>query len=289
LNPKITKAALFFAALTVLVFLSAWLPTRVGSNVSASGNQFNPGCTDIGNDPVERLFALDFTLGKFTYTQAKVIDATWDVIIGQGGRLLHGWILYRYVLHPLLVFAMETSTVTYGYYTAVSFSRASLETLWITLSTLLSQKSFTVLFVNALLPFLLGYTLVFPVLWGTATGYLSLSHWLFKMPGGDLVPLQSPELALCWALDSARLGLTPGHVEVGPSFVSLTPSAHHSPYEKHQTCITKQPYETYKLRYTSGGWSPVGVDTIWDHFDYNDSIASSSENFRNIRACEFLR
>ncbi|KAJ8132463.1 hypothetical protein O1611_g1157 [Lasiodiplodia mahajangana] len=56
-------------------------------------DDLNPSCTDFGNSAAERRFAIDLSFGNLTFTQAKIIDATWDTVVGQGGRLLHGWIL----------------------------------------------------------------------------------------------------------------------------------------------------------------------------------------------------
>ncbi|KAF7556461.1 hypothetical protein G7Z17_g1465 [Cylindrodendrum hubeiense] len=57
---------------------------------------------------IEKAFIIDIRIAKnFTFVQAKLIDLLWDVIIGQGGRALHAWILYRYVARDALTRIME--------------------------------------------------------------------------------------------------------------------------------------------------------------------------------------
>ena len=68
--------------------------------------------------------------GSYTYTQAKLIDVAWDLLVGQGGRLLHAWLLCRYVVSDALVWTMERSAVPYHYYINLSFSTVSLWSLW---------------------------------------------------------------------------------------------------------------------------------------------------------------
>ncbi|KAI3316864.1 hypothetical protein HD806DRAFT_541843 [Xylariaceae sp. AK1471] len=108
------------------------------------------------------------------------------------------------------------------------------------------------------------------------------------MPGGELVPLQSADLAICWVLDSARLGLPPSFVETGPNFMSFGISIEDWQYGAQTPCFRNNTNVSevvdHKLRYTTGGWNPKGMETIWDHFSYNDSVTKSSANFRNIYA-----
>lgn len=186
---------------------------------------FDAGCVDTLGDSesskMAQVFELDMTFGKFIFTQAKVIDVVWDTTIGQGGRLLHGWILYRCVMRRLLIDAMEHHHVTFRYFFTVSWSRASLDSLWAILKDIVYMKGSTTILCTTLLVYALGYTLLFPVLWSAATGYFSLSHRLYAMPDATLVPLNTSDLALCWVLDGNRLNISRDHIELGPNFSAL--------------------------------------------------------------------
>lgn len=265
--------------------------------VRSYSDVFDAGCVDKLGDSesssVAQVFELDLTFGKFTFTQAKVIDVVWDTTVGQGGRLLHGWILYRCVMRRLLIDAMEHHHVTFRYFFTVSWARASLESLWAILKDIVYMKGSTTILCTTLLVYALGYTLLFPVLWSAATGYVNLSHRLYAMPDATLVPLNTRDLALCWVLDGNRLNISEGHIEMGPDFSALNSLSNFLSYTDKEHCINgsitghtrKTDLRRHGLVYTSGGWKVNTTTTIWDHFGMSDG----SENFRNIRACEHMR
>ncbi|KAK2597903.1 hypothetical protein N8I77_012656 [Diaporthe amygdali] len=261
---------------------------------------FDPGCIDklgdSGSPGIAQAFNLDLTFGNFTFTQAKIIDVAWDTTIGQGGRLLHGWILYRCVMRRLLIYAMENYHVTCRYYLTVSWSRASFESLCGILKDFLFVQGLTNFYCTILLIYALGYTLLFSLLWSTATGYLSLSHRLYAMPDGNIVPLDTRDLALCWVLDGSRFDSPDDHVEIGPDFSTLDSLAEYFTYTDKTPCINESSSGDIKgtnlsprrrLVYTSGGWKVNTATTIWDHFGLingSNNVKNSSENFQSIRA-----
>lgn len=254
---------------------------------------FDPRCVDEVTDSAETAFLLDLTFGDFSFVQAKLIDALWDTAVGQGGRLLHAWIMYRCVISNLLIYAMEHSTITYDFFFTLAFSQSSIKTLLKTLVAIFSAKNgFVVLYMIALL-YPLCYTLLFSLIWSTATGYINLSHKLYAMPNGDIFPIDSEKLALCWALDSGRLGLPTDsvHVEVGPNFSTLATVKQPSPESK--LCLNKTDglglSSLHNFSYTAAGWNQDSSVDIWNQFTVEqsqDENANISENFWNIHACK---
>ncbi|KAK8137264.1 hypothetical protein PG984_005204 [Apiospora sp. TS-2023a] len=251
---------------------------------------FDFSCNDKANDPLEQKFDLDLTFGRLTFAQAKSIDIAWDTVIGQGGRMLHGWILYRYVLHPLLVVLIERFTVTSDLYISLHFSRASFERIWNL--AIFRRRSVTIFLCTLLVIYALGYTLFFSVVWGAATGYVSISHDFYPMPDTEVIPLNSPHLSLCWVLDDTRLELDSRLVETGPSFANvggltkdLTPGKVKDPNET-ELCFKENKYRNQSLHYTASGWRWDSITTIWDYValtNETDSIENSSFNFKSIR------
>ncbi|KAI1363668.1 hypothetical protein F5Y08DRAFT_354276, partial [Xylaria arbuscula] len=236
----------------------------------------------------EQHLALDLTYGNFTFTQAKVIDVAWDTVIGQGGRLFHGWILYRCIIYPLLVLAMEISTVTYPYYTTLSFSQASFKTLVESFKMLRLTRSYSILFCTILLIYTLTYTLLFPLVWSAATGYVSLSHKLYAMPGDEIVSLDSEHLSLCWVLDPTKLNLSAPLIEIGPDFSTLlSNSGRTSDNSVRESCLNLTNQDSGKwrkldLQYGSTGWKAKSADrTIWDVLQATE--VELSQNFVNIQ------
>lgn len=301
---RITGISVVFLLSTIAFAVASELVQSYGKRLTRSyADILDPGCADKLGDPgspvIARAFDLDLTFGNFTFTHAKLIDAAWDTTIGQGGRLLHGWILYRCVMRRLLIHAMEKYCVTYKYYLTISWSRASFESLYVILTDLFSMQGIASFWCTLLLIYALSYTLLFAILWSTATGYLSLSHRLYAMPDGNIVPLNTPDLTLCWVLDGSRFNSTDDHIETGPDFSALGSLTTSYNYAETKPCLdlatyTGNPLESYnkhtrrRLFYTSGGWKLNQTTTIWDHFGtFNGSknIAQSSENFQSIRAC----
>lgn len=298
---KITGIAAVFFLFTAAFAVASGLLLSNGKRLTRSySDLFDPGCIDrlggSGSSSVSQAFELDLTFGNFTFTHAKIIDVAWDTTIGQGGRLLHGWILYRCVMHRLLIHAMEYYCVTYKYYLTISWSRASFESLWVILRDWFTMEGVASFWCTLLLIYALSYTLLFSLLWSTATGYLSLSHRLYAMPDGNIVPLNTPDLTLCWVLDGSRFDSTDDHIEVGPDFSTLGSLKASLNYAETKPCLnvsfsgdTKDTdIHTYRLAYTSGGWKVDSRTTIWDHFGLKNgtnTIEQSSENFKSIRTC----
>lgn len=286
---------------TIAFAVASGLVQSNGKRLTRSySDLFDPGCIDklgeSGSTAIAQAFDLDLTFGNFTFTHAKLIDVAWDTTIGQGGRLLHGWILYRCVMRRLLIDAMEYHCVTYKYYLTISWSRASFESLCIIITDLFSMQGIASFWCTLLLIYALSYTLLFSLLWSTATGYVSLSHRLYAMPDGNMVTLNTPDLTLCWVLDGSRLNSTDDHIETGPDFSALGYLPTSFNYADTKPCVnvsftgnTKSTdFRTRWVVYTSGGWKVDSTTTIWDHFRLDsgtNSIEQSSHNFQSIRAC----
>jgi hypothetical protein len=93
-----------------LVLLTAFAPLIILGYFSPSSYYGTPfvglfrdktlGCGDglLGNPQnatvrgIEKLFALDQTFGKFSFSQVKTIDILWDLLVGRGLQLLAWWV-----------------------------------------------------------------------------------------------------------------------------------------------------------------------------------------------------
>lgn len=122
-------------------------------------------------------FTPNLSFGAFTFTQVKVIDVAWDVIVGRGGQLLLGWINYR-VFNEWLIYHMEMHFTSYKLYAAVAFETTTMGTLGVLAKEFLAfgkrtrRRFFRWL---AMLSMLLStlYVLSFPTLMGAMTGYIT--------------------------------------------------------------------------------------------------------------------
>lgn len=168
---------------------------------------------------VERNFIIDIRFGgSFTFAQAKMIDVAWDMLVGQGGRFLHGWVLYRYVAAATLTHMMEYATVPYRFYTNLTFSTVTWEALIALAKALRSLPGSRVKWSALWLIFAVIYTLAYPTIWSAATGYLKPTTTVYRVPDDSLVSLDSESLSVCWSVtnDSRFTNQTGGHIELGP-------------------------------------------------------------------------
>lgn len=143
--------------------------------------KFSPGATWEIMDS-SYFFTPNLSFGSMTFTQVKVIDVAWDLIIGRGGQLLLAWVNYR-VFNEWLVYHMEQHLTSYKLYAAVAFETTTMGTLgvlakeWLAIGTAktASKKLFRWL---AMLSMVLStlYVLSFPTLMAAMTGYIAKSE-----------------------------------------------------------------------------------------------------------------
>lgn len=293
-NRRVSAISSLFLLGTILFSVASQLVESNKSHLARSyTGLLDLNCIDKLGDGGEpgflRDLSLDFTFGNFTFTNAKIVDVAWDTAIGQGGRLLHGWVLYRCVMRRLLLYAMDCHCVTYGYYVTISTSGASLSSFWRLLRELPSVRGVKALFCTLMLVYALGYTLMSSVIWSAATGYTNFSHRLYPMPDATMVSLDSADLSLCWALDGRRFGWPEDRVEIGPDFsVISSKPAKSSSFTEAQLCLSDnngKSSKNHSIIFMSGGWKVRSNSTIWDFFSPED-IAGASSNFRSIRSCK---
>ena len=164
-------------------------------------DQLSCDLTIPNNNSIENAFMINLrSAGHLSFSQAKLIDVTWDLFIGQGGRLLMAWASYRAYMDEL-VCLMETTAVSYELYNYLVFDTTSLLTTWKSTKALFLSKDwrsrmFLLWFGLATL-----YTLAFPTL----------------MQDGTLVTAESNQLVNCIPVWSgALIGLQNGTLVTGP-------------------------------------------------------------------------
>ncbi|KAL9598344.1 MAG: hypothetical protein Q9219_004572 [cf. Caloplaca sp. 3 TL-2023] len=134
-----------------------------------------------------------------SFAQAKFIDLVFDLLIGQGGRLLLAAISYV-VFMDALVRSMEIMPVSYKLYTSMVFSSSSLQATWFSLKAVFTAKGWRAKTYLIWTVLSMTYVLAFPVLIESATGYLSPSSAGFNLANGTMVMADSDELVNCLSL-----------------------------------------------------------------------------------------
>lgn len=118
--------AIFFSA---TIFTTIFFPLRSRSIsgreaiiCNADGNVIS----SVGTEPlwdIEEYFAINMLIPNFTFTQAKVVDACWDIVIGRGGQAIC-------TLRRSISLTMEGSALSVSAVTAICCQQIQLLSTW---------------------------------------------------------------------------------------------------------------------------------------------------------------
>ncbi|KAL8866108.1 MAG: hypothetical protein Q9198_009039 [Flavoplaca austrocitrina] len=139
-----------------------------------------------------------------SFAEAKLIDLVFDLIIGQGGRLLLAAVSY-FVFMDALLRSMETTAVSYKLYASLVFSSTSLVATWRAFKAIFSTKGWRAKFYLTWCALAMGYILVFPTLIESMTGYVSPSSPGFNLANGQFVTQDSDDLKSCFNVTGGLL------------------------------------------------------------------------------------
>ncbi|KAF2199294.1 hypothetical protein GQ43DRAFT_464936 [Delitschia confertaspora ATCC 74209] len=187
---------------------------------SSSGNSgFTDEPTNSTITGIEALFFLDKTFGHLTFPQAKVLDATWDLIVGRGAQLLCWYIGYRVFVNALLR-VIERHPASLQTFIKLSLNGPSwgsgmalLRDLFSSAKTSLRTRVlFAYMFVSIL------YLLSVPTVLSAITGYVSTSTPWINADGENnegIVP--ASEFKSATAVYGIINGIRNGSVEIEPT------------------------------------------------------------------------
>lgn len=181
-------------------------------------------CGGYSVPSVERSFYVNLQIVKnLSFTRAKLLDLGWDTVIGQGGRYLHGWVLYQ-VAASQLAWMMEYTAVPYHFQINLLFSTVSLPSLWSTIRFLSLKRPARTVFSAIWFLLSISYILAFSSIWNAATGYLNPSIPAYRMPDQTYVTIHSESLRLCMTVDTERTNGTVPAIVPGPQIGELANS-----------------------------------------------------------------
>jgi hypothetical protein len=154
-------------------------------------------------------FTPNLSFGSMTFTQVKVIDIAWDLIIGRGGQMCLGWVNWR-VFNEWLVYHLEMHCTSYKMYTAIAFQTTSLGTLGVLAKEFLYfgertwRRFFRWLAMFCMLISTL-YVLAFPTLMGAMTGYITTYEPYLEDYGRNLIKWGQVEQVVGMIEDAERI------------------------------------------------------------------------------------
>ena len=259
---KHTIAATMFCSLVAWsIFLGMDMADFLlsGNRLNTRSIRLDDICEGLNATSVGRLFLLDLRVGEsYTYLQARAIDISWDLLVGQGGKFLQAWILY-YVAMDALVWNLEHATLLYDTVVALTFNSSSIISLPSLFKVLLRKRSWRTVLTMLWLLWATIHVLDFPTLWAAATSYINPTVTMYKMPDDTLVELDSEKLRPCVQIkDGSRIGLEDGVIFQADSF--------HDSYQKYWT-------RDYPIEY------------YMDHNGISREEPFPDSNVQNIWAC----
>ncbi|KAL8910311.1 MAG: hypothetical protein Q9171_004397 [Xanthocarpia ochracea] len=139
-----------------------------------------------------------------TFAQAKFVDLVFDLIVGQGGRLLLAAISYIVFMDALLR-SMEIEPVSYKLYASLVFSSTSLVATWYATKAVFSTKGWRGKLYLTWCALAMLYVLAFPTLIESVTGYVSPSSPGFNLAIGQFITADSDDLKSCFSVTAGLL------------------------------------------------------------------------------------
>ncbi|KAH4191342.1 hypothetical protein HBH42_123790 [Parastagonospora nodorum] len=157
-------------------------------------------------------FTPNLSFGNMTFTQVKVIDIAWDLVVGRGGQLGLAWVNYR-VFNEWLVGWMEGQGVGWRMYAGVAFETTGLGALGIWGKEMLAsgkgveRKRWWKRWLAMVSMFLSTfYVLSFPTLMAAMTGYIATSEPYLEDSEGNLIAFEKIDPVIYVVNDAARIG-----------------------------------------------------------------------------------
>ena len=201
----IVRHAAAFTAWATVVAVCGWTIYFAANHEGDTAD----GCGYTFETPTQKLFGINIRLGgTLTYEQAKGIDVAWDLVLGQGGRVLQAYLLYRVALDAL-TYLMERSAVPFHLYANVSLSWPnSWDGFWSIARVVFRKHRWQSALVIAWLLLSTTHVFGFVLLWESATGYINPSSQYYQLNNGALISHTSRNLVDCiYSADLQRIGL----------------------------------------------------------------------------------
>ena len=205
---------LIIAFALIFLVLGNPMPTNFGVTL---GDDNTCDLETLTGNTMQSAFTINLRCpSHLTFAEAKAVDVTWDLFVGQGGRFFLGWISYKVFMDGLLRI-MENTAVSYELYASLAFEPNCMMSLWNSIKALFMMKGWRSkvflgwFFISTL------YVLAFSTLISAGSGYVTPSTAGLIMPDGSFVTASSETLTKCYILqDGALIGLTNGTIVVGP-------------------------------------------------------------------------
>ena len=144
------------------------------------------------------LFEVNARTSKISFTAAKLIDVTWDFVVGQGGRAFLAWVAYK-VYSDALLRITERDPMSYDLFASIAFSN-TLETLIAIPKALWTARSLRVKAGLMWILISILYVLGFPTLLSASTSYVGATTRAVRLSDNSTVPVSDFASSLSYSI-----------------------------------------------------------------------------------------
>lgn len=187
---------LWLIFLSTTVFTASFIPalarSRTASNVvscNADGIVETPSTKPLSIWDADEFFTINLLFNDYSFTQAKVIDACWDVGVGRGGQAIAAVVTHR-VLRRSMLLILERSEVSIPTTTAMLCQQIQLTSIWELCREMIRRagggstpkraRAMGILRYTLYI-FVCGYVLAFATITSVMTGYRANLTGLFQL------------------------------------------------------------------------------------------------------------
>ncbi|KAI1110409.1 hypothetical protein F5Y14DRAFT_455045 [Nemania sp. NC0429] len=152
------------------------------------GGSFSPFGYHPNRFAFSEFFQINLGLGDLTFTQAKVIDTSWDLVVGRGGQLCLAWVSWRLFADCATV-SLATQPLSFTSFHAFFLeSEPSIFSLWSVAKSFITQKRLASKLTSAFIIFGMSFILAWPTLTSAATGYTPITKPVIRDRSSELTP-----------------------------------------------------------------------------------------------------
>lgn len=175
-------------------FVTVWYDKTLSCGGDFSGKPQNSTITGI-----EKLFVLDQTFGRLTFSQVKTIDAVWDIFVGRGVQLFAWWVAYI-VFNDALLRVIERHPASFRIFQRIASEGPSLLSVWTLIKEVWAARSkrtrtlFFYIFLSTI------YILWIPILLSAMTGYDSSTISWVSLDDDNNKIVPSSSLKISWVI-----------------------------------------------------------------------------------------
>ena len=185
-------------------------------------------CSYSGDDPFENRDCMGYT-----FTEVKVIDLAWDVLVGRGGQAL--LIVFAYMLFSRVIVAlMERGQVSYPLFATVAFETGTWTALWKlfwqAVRPISAPRTRRAYLSGVLMLLATAYIVAFPSLVSAMTGYTTrfrpyLRQGETSLGNGTLVDCTDTFLPVWGRMGTSHLEVERGMLDYAPPTAGTNVSA----------------------------------------------------------------